>query len=440
MYQVLHIMPHLGPGVGKAVSALSITAEKTKSKYRHKVLLLEKPMNSTYITICQENGVDVFWSQDKKELINIISDADIVQLEWWHHPLVLGYLKDLSQIPIRLTVWSHISGCNYPIIPAKFIELSEHFFFTTAYSYENSVYSVTEKQNILSKAIVAPGSGGYDNVSGIVPKAHSGFNIGFIGTLDFRKLHPDFVVFSAEVNIKGTKFILVGNPENKKNILKQAHDKNLENTIEFTGHTNDIKGEFERFDVFGYLLNPDHYGTTDNALLEAMGAGMAIIVLNQCGEKHVIKHMKTGIVINNKKEYGQAVKYLYDHPEERKRLGENAKKAAFNEFSPVNTMQKLHRQYDIAMGKSKKQVCFEGVFGTEPYEWFLAGLGKERKIFKSSAHNNIIDKTYLEEQIKHSRDILKGKTKSSIPHFYKYFPYDKSLIHWMQIINSNGAV
>ena len=435
MYKVLHIMPHMGPGVGKAVSALSITAAKTDNKYQHNVLLLENPLNLEYITICQDNGVDVFWPHDKRELIKIISDADIVQLEWWHHPLALGFLRDLSQIPIRLTVWSHISGCNYPVIPAGFIDLPEHFFFTTAYSYENPFWNEVERQSIESKSTVACGTGGYDNVSEVVPRSHSGFNIGFIGTLDFRKLNPEFVDFCAEVKIPDAKFILVGNPENKQNIIKQAHEKDLENKLEFTGFTNDVKSEFERFDIFGYLLNPDHYGSTDNALLEAMGAGMPIIVLNQCGEKHVIRNMETGIIINSKKEYGEAVKYLYDNPEVRVRLGENAKKSALNEFSPGSTMEKLHSQYNKVISRPKTCYQFEEIFGIEPSQWFVSGLGMERHIFEEFTGNRIKNKTDIRDQVHNSGDILKGSTKSSIPHFYRYFPFDTNLKYWDQIIN-----
>ncbi len=424
----------MGPGVGKAVSALSICAAKTDSKYQHSVLLLEKPRDLDYITICKDNNVDVFWPDDKCELIKIISEADIVQLEWWHHPLVLGFLRELSQVPVRLTAWSHISGCNYPVIPPAFINLPEHFFFTTAYSYENPLWTEKEREKIISRSTVACGSGGYDNVSDVAPRAHQGFNIGFIGTLDFRKLNPEFVDFCAEINIPDAKFILVGNPENKQSIIKQAHDRDIEGRFEFTGFTNDVRAEFERFDVFAYLLNPDHYGATDNALLEAMGAGMPIIILNQCGEKHVIRHMETGIVINNKEEYGEAVKYLYDNPEERKRLGENARQSAYSEFSPQNTMEKLHRQYDTVLSRPKNCYQFEDIFGTEPHQWFASGLGMERQIFEDFAENRILNKADIKDQILNTRDILRGSTKSSIPQFYNYFPLDTNLRQWNQLI------
>lgn len=434
MHKVLHIMPHMGPGVGKAVSALSITAAKTDSKYQHSVLLLEKPRNLDYITICKDNDVDVSWPDDKCELVKIISKADIVQLEWWHHPLVLGFLKELSQIPVRLTAWSHISGCNYPVISPAFIDLPEHFFFTTAYSHENPLWTEEEREKIMSRSTVACGTGGYDNVSGVVSRIHQGFNIGFIGTLDFRKLNPKFVDFCAEVNIPDARFILVGNPENKQSIIKQAHEKNLENKFEFTGFTNDVKSELERFDVFGYLLNPDHYGSTDNALLEAMGAGMPIIILDQCGEKHVIRHMETGIIVNNKDEYGEAVRYLYHNPQERKRLGENARQSAYSEFSPQSTMRKLHNQYENVILRPKKHYHFEDVFGIEPFQWFASGLGMERQIFEDLADNHILNKADIKSRIHNSRDILRGSTKSSIPHFYNYFPLDTNLKQWNQLI------
>ena len=431
----------MGPGVGKAVSALSVAAIKTGSNYDHKILLLEEPQNFQYINICRNNNIEVVWPKDRDSITSVIANADIVQLEWWHHPLSLGVLELLSTISIRLTVWSHISGCNYPAIPASFIHVPEHFFFTTAYSLENPLWTQGEKKKIKSASTIACGSGGYENVSGVVHKKHTGFNIGYIGTLDFRKLHPDFVNFCSQVNIENAKFILVGNPDNKKKILNQAHKKKIHNDFEFTGFTTDVKSEFERFDLFGYILNPDHYGTTDNVLLEAMAAGIPIIILNQCGEKYVIKHMKTGMIVKNKKEYGEAVNYMYNNPKNRKKLGENAQKSAFNEFSPEATMQKLHHQYSSMLVKPKKYYNFEKIFGKKPYQWFLSGLGEEGSVFEKKINKYAIaDSTYqnkLKAEIQNLKDILKGESKSSIPHFYRYFSLDKNLKYWNNLLSNN---
>lgn len=423
----------MGPGVGKALSALSVAAITSGSNYNHKILLLEEPQNFQYINICRNNNIEVVWPKDRDSITSVIANTDIVQLEWWHHPLGLGVLELLSTIPIRLTVWSHISGCNYPAIPASFIHVPEHFFFTTAYSLENPLWTKGEKKRIKSASTIACGSGGYENVSGVVHKKHTGFNIGYIGTLDFRKLHSDFVGFCSKVDLQDARFILVGNPENKGKILEQAYKKNMGNRFEFTGFTFDVKSEFERFDLFGYILNPDHYGTTDNVLLEAMAAGMPIVVLNQCGEKHVIKHMKTGIVVKNKQEYGEAVKYLYNNPEQRKNLGKKAKEAAFNNFSPTTTMQKLHHQYSSIISSPKKHYNFAKIFGEQPYQWFLSGLGKERPDFESYVKGGIY-KEKSKAPMQNLKDILKGVSKSSIPHFYKYFSFDQNLRYWNDIV------
>jgi glycosyltransferase involved in cell wall biosynthesis len=438
MPKVLHIMPHMGPGVGKALSALAIAAAQSQSAFRHAILLLEKPITFDYIELCQANGIEIRWNLERAATMDLIARTDIVQLEWWHHPLVLGFLEELSTIPIRLTVWSHISGCNYPLIPAAFVTFTDHFFFTTAYSYENPFWLPKEKSAIQEATTVACGSGGFGNVSDVVPKPHKGFTIGYVGTLDFRKLHPEFIDFCARVDVPDTRFILVGMPENRADLTKQAMKKKLAAEMEFTGYTKDVKAQFERFDIFSYLLNPDHYGTTDNVLLEAMGAGMAIIVLNQCGEKHVIKHMQTGIVVNSMEEYGQAVRYLYDRPQKRKALGRNARRSALREFSPQVTMRKLHTQYDKILSKPKRRFRFREVFGKTPYQWFLSGLGKERVLFDSFLDRQAVDKASMAAQINRSRDILRGPTKSSIPHFHSYFPFDAHLRLWNNVIVKKG--
>lgn len=432
MYKVLHIMPHMGPGVGKAVSAVSCCAKKMNDNFEHEILLIEKPCNSTYIDVCKAEGIKVDYTTNNEIIMKKIYDADIVQLEWWHHPLMLGWIHKLSEMKIRLTVWSHISGCSYPIIPAEFVKLPDQFFFTTKYSFENPFWKESDRKYISETSTVAYGTGGFDNVTGIKTIAHDGFNIGYTGTLDFCKLNQEFVDYCSQVDVPDHHFIMVGNAKNRLDIENLAREKGIAEKFEFTGFTQDIKGELARFDVFGYILNPKHFGATDNALLEAMAAGLPIIVLNQCGEKHVIQHNETGLIVNNPKEYGEGVRYLYKNPSERKRLGDNARKAAYTEFSVENTVKKLHKQYKEVLKTEKKQYDFTHIFGEKPYQWFLSGLGEERSLFESSIDLN--DVKELEEKIYNLSEILKGNTKSSIPHFYSYYQNDEKLKKWVDMI------
>jgi hypothetical protein len=97
-------------------------------------------------------------------------------------------------------------------------------------------------------------------------------------------------------------------------------------------------------------------------------------------------------------------------------------------------MHKLHRQYETVISVSKKCYKFEEIFGIEPYQWFSSGLGRERSIFDRFAGDQIINKSDMGNQVYNSRDILRGRTKSSIPHFYNYFPADINLKQWNQII------
>ena len=63
----------------------------------------------------------------------------------------------------------------------------------------------------------------------------------------------------------------------------------LENNFEFTGYVDNVYSQLSRFDIFAYLLNPYHFGATENALLEAMAYELPVIALNQSVEKHIIK-------------------------------------------------------------------------------------------------------------------------------------------------------
>lgn len=437
MNKVLHITAHLGGGVGKVLS--NVCNSQKNNEFKHTIILLEEPQQLNFYNKALDNGVEVLVSPTKTGLENKMKEADIVQIEWWHHPLMCKFLYNFPHIPVRLVTWSHISGCSYPFIKKEFIMNCNKFLFTSPYSLENKYLQDNAAQDFIKKNTdVVYSSGGFDNIKTKSISNNSNFNIGYVGTLNYCKLNPEFIDYCYEVNIPNSKFIMVGDSSTKNEIINEARKKNIDEKFNFMGYTDNVQGQLNRFDVFGYPLNPEHYGTTENALLEAMAAGIPPVVLNQCTEKYLVKNMKTGIIVDNSREYGQAIRYLYTNPKERYRIGKNARDYVIREFSLNNTINSLSKNYKSIMLSEKKVFSFKSILGNTPSEWFLSCLGDERLMFENSIKfmksGNEKEIIKVEQEILNCKQILKEKNKSSVFQFQRYFQNDNILSHWKDIL------
>jgi len=397
----LHITAHLGGGVGRILSSIAIYS-KNVNKFEHTIVTLEKTQNSQFEELCKNNNIKIILANEC-DMHYLLEQADIVQVDWWHHPLTSHFIvKYLGNIKCRLLLWSHVSGCSYPYISSRFISFPDAFVFSTPFSYENNLWSESEREQIISKNDVVVSSGiDFDQV--VRKRKHTGFHVGYVGFLSYDKTHPDFIEFCESVcDIPGIHFIIVGDTAYGKQLCEDARrSKLLREKITFTGYSLNILDSLRDFDVFGYPLNPSHYGTAENALLEAMGAGVVPVVLNQCTEKYFVQNMQTGLIVNNISEYSIAIKWLYQNPEQRLKLGENASEYIINEYHIKSTIEKISKIYEQLLLKNKKIHEPISVFGETPYDWFLSGyIGSEENIQGSAF----------------------AETKGSVKNYLKYFP------------------
>jgi glycosyltransferase involved in cell wall biosynthesis len=396
----------MGGGVGRILSNIAIYS-KNENEVEHIIITLEPTKTNQFEKLCKENNINVFLAENC-DINNILNGADIVQLDWWHHPIISQFMINcLERVKCRLVVWSHISGCSYPNIFPEFVFSPEAFVFTTPYSYENISWTHNEREQIIEKSSIVVSSG-IDIDKPVKKKSHFGFNVGYIGFLSYNKMHPNFVKYCENAcNIPGIRFIVVGDKSYGKQLIKDVcKSKILRNKVIFTGYSLNVLEDLERFDVFGYPLNPNHYGTAENVLLEAMAAGIVPVVLNQCTEKYIVENMKTGLVVNNISEYVSALRWLYENPHQRHILGNNASEYIVKEYNIKSTIKKMNNVYGKVLNNNKKLHDFTSIFGETPYDWFLS-------CYKGDI-NNI-------------KGIAFAETKGSVKHYLKYFIQDKKL-------------
>jgi glycosyltransferase involved in cell wall biosynthesis len=438
--KVLHITVHIGGGIGKALSGILSYEKFDNSNFEHKLLILEQPEKSQFVDICQANGIEIIFTSNLNAISLEMENADITVIHWWHHPLTAWLFANFPKIETRLILWSHINGCTYPMLPFKLVEKTHKTFFTSRYTMFNPYWEAHEQDFAQKHARVIYGLGQLEDLPFDYSfKKGDEFTIGYVGTLNFSKLNPDFVEYCNEVVklIPNVKFKMVGNPDEKEKILKQASSLGIQDKFDFVGYTNDVNEVLKTFDVFGYPLNNWHFGTTENAILEAMNATIPVVALNQCSERYLIKHNETGFLANDKKHYAEIMKYLHDNLANRIRISTNAKKMINEEFLMHKNIRNMRDSYAKVYSLDKRIFDFKPIIGTQPYQWFLNFLGTDKEIFENSFQNKCAE---TEDKIKNCRDILKSKSKSSINHFATYFPEDEVLQYWNELLKEEKVL
>lgn len=406
MINILHITAHLGGGVGKILSSIAIHS-KDENVYKHTIVTLEKTQTLQFEELCRNHDIEVVLATEC-DMHYLLAQADIVQVDWWHHPLTSQFITEyLGKIQCRLLLWSHVSGCSYPFISPGLVSLPDAFVFSTPFSHENNLWTETERQQIISTSDIVVSSG-IEFEQAVQKREHIGFNVGYVGFLSYDKTHPEFIAFCESVcDIPTIRFSIVGDISYGKQLIAD-YEKSmlLAGKMAFTGYSLDVLDTLRDFDVFGYPLNPNHYGTAENVLLEAMGAGVVPVVLKQCTEKYLVQNMKTGLVVRNIVEYAEAIRWLYQNPKQRIELGENASTFIMKEYHVKVTAQKMSKIYERLLQTNKKLHDPIGVCGKTPYDWFLSCyVGSEDNI-KGSAF---------------------AETKGSAKHYLKYFPDNRKL-------------
>lgn len=427
MIKILHITAHLGGGVGKALSGLVVQSASSVSDINHTIVTLEEQEKPQFIELIKRYGCEVMVCPTTKCLNELIDASDVVQLEWWNHPATIKTLCSQALPPMRLLVWCHVSGTYNPIIPRGLILAAHRFLFTSPCSLDakevlNLPCDVTERIGVVSSC------GGFDGLPEQRDKSNDSLAVGYIGSLNFAKLHPRYVDFLSAVNIPQFKVRLIGDVTNKDVLDHQCALSGRPGMLEFRGYTRDVVSELNSINVLAYLLNPEHYGTAENALLEAMSMGIVPIVLDNPVERLIVDNSNTGIVVHTPDEFAEAVKWLCENPAERQRIGIHAAKSVRERFSAAKMEAALNGHYQLIRSSEKREIVFSEIFGSDPAEWFLS-CQRDRAIFAEDGSINFNNNHPLSHG-------LFEKSKGTIFHFSAYFPDNLRMRLWAKNIKS----
>ena len=215
MLKIFHITPHLGGGIGSVV----LNWVNTDKDNLHSIATLDTTNNAA-LEFCKTNNIEIYPQIEKTLLQDKINDADIVLIHFWNHPLLYDFLIRTDLPPSRVIFWAHIKGETPPyVFNDKLFKYADDFVFTTSLS-QKYVPEGKEYKTILSTS-------GIEKFFTIKKQPHSNYVAGYVGTVDYAKMHPEFVRVMSKTN--ADKIIVTGGDK------EQEISKGADNRFIFTG-------------------------------------------------------------------------------------------------------------------------------------------------------------------------------------------------------------
>lgn len=435
MLKILHIIDTLSSaGPTRSLIAAAKYATQLGIVQQHRAIVLQFTVYPLALILAKQAGIVVLRQPDREILLQEISQADIVQVHFWNNPQLYDLLRD-DLPPMRLLVWLMVLGDMPPqIVTPALVEYADFVLATSPCTLNLPIFETLSTAQQERKIDVVYGIADWDRLANLQARAHPTFNVGYIGTVNFAKMHPHYISMSAAIAVPDVRFIVCGG--GIQSILQQqALDLGATEKFEFRGYVENIKTVLETLDVFGYPLCADTYGTSEKSLQEAMYAGIPPVVFPYGGVKDLVKHQHTGLIVATEAEYQQAIEYLYHHPDFRLELGQNAAEYARKVFDGHQATQKLDRIYARMMEFPKRQRSWkDSLTQPTPAALFVQTLGTSAPQFHLSM--TAIDDNVLlaaDTKISESSALLTGG-EGGIIHYRNSYPQDGYLRLWSGLV------
>lgn len=410
---VLHLTPHLGGGVGTALAAL-IAASKDSDR-THRVIALEPLVKTSAAARIAACGAQIDVAPDTATLDAAISAADILQVEFWNHPTLLQALATRALPPLRLALWCHVSGLHWPCLPRPLLAAADQVLLTSPASR-----AAPEVAALPAVDVVCSAAGAEDLPAPPPRNPHAPARFGYLGSLNPSKLHPQFVALLAQAPLSDLCVRMIGDDAEAPALRAQCRAAGRPQLLQFDGYTDAPARALATLDVLVYLLNPTHYGTAENALIEAMAMGVVPIVWNNAAERAIVRDGETGLIVDSARSLAQALRRLNEDAALRARLAAAAADDARTRYTRARLAAAFERHYQRLLTLPKRPRDLRTALGRTPAAWFTAFARAPWFAADGSVRLPQGDQ----------RHALLERTKGSVFHFQRHFADDALLAAW----------
>ncbi len=356
-----------------------------------------------------------------------LATADLVVLSFWNRPEVHAFIR-ADHPPMRVALRPHVEGNLLPhVITREVADFADVVWTSAGSTLANPNIALVPRRVLhlprdLSGFPVRP------------PVARQDLVAGYLGTVDFVKLHADYVSMSAAAG-PGMAFELWGAGGAGPTVEAEAKAIGRAGDFRVMGTTGKPAEALHRFDIFGYPLCDDSYAANDATLQEAMAVGLPCVVLDHPGNRDLLKDGETALVARSPAAYSEGLARLGRDPGLRSRLGANAAQWIRRLQSTRSTGDLFAAVAEVlAKPKRKRHAAPIG----EGAALFVASLGDNGNAFErslSSLHGDAVPRAERdEEEIAASGPGLCNAGAGGLFNYRAAYPDDPVLRYWTALV------
>jgi len=421
--KILHIIPRwIGGGPERHLIELARQDHLTNANVSRRALVLDRPLSAPLLVKARRFGLALVSTPWAEAIETEIDAADIVEITYWNHPLLLELLA-CSLPPARVIIRSAVAGHTIPQV--LFPELT---------SYPD-VWQLSAPQGYGAQHIershpwveFLPALAEIDRLENFSPQKHEGIRAAYLGSLTPSKIHPLFpeIVGMLDSTIK-VDIIGDGDEVSTGNLRRRFDELGVSKKVVFHGHVENIAEVLATADIFIYPLNSESYATSEKALQEAMWLGLAPVVMEGTAAAGWIDSGRTGLVASDSLEFAANVNLLSRDKKLRTELGSAARKFARDRFDPATGAANTRDIYDRLVLIPKRERAPLQSPDWSGAEKFCNSLGLTQLSFIRRLENA--------GEASPESNFMLLRSEGGLLHYRSHYPSDSDLRDWISVL------